>query len=153
DINLDGLARVQSELGEAVATAPTDVTQEAAVETLVARALDQFGRLDVAVANAGGGAFAPVGDPAPSEWQGGRDVGLTSTFLTIKHAGAAMADGGSIVAIASLNATQPAAGMSAYCTAKAGVAMLTRVAAMELGSRRIRVNAIAPGLVETPMSA
>ena len=74
-------------------------------------------------------------------------------FLTIKHAGARLTDGGSIITIASLNAVQPAEGLGAYCAAKAGVAMLTRVAAMELGRRRIRVNAIAPGLVETPMSA
>jgi len=60
-----------------------------------------------------------------------------------------MRDGGSIVNIASLNAIQPSAGMAAYCAAKAGVVMFTQVAAMELGSRGIRVNAVGPGLVET----
>ncbi len=60
-----------------------------------------------------------------------------------------MADGGSIIAIASLNAVQPARGMAAYCAAKAGVVALADVAALELGPRRIRVNTVVPGLVRT----
>jgi NAD(P)-dependent dehydrogenase (short-subunit alcohol dehydrogenase family) len=64
-----------------------------------------------------------------------------------------MNDGGSVITVASLNAIQPAEGMSAYCTAKAGVAMLSKVAAMELGRRGIRVNSVAPGLVETNATA
>lgn len=61
--------------------------------------------------------------------------------------------GGSIVNVASLNARQPGEGMAAYCAAKAGVEMLTKVAAMELGASGVRVNAIAPGLVDTPLTA
>jgi len=153
DINADAMGRMDTELGDAVVTAHADVTDEADVQALVARAVQRFGHLDIAVANAGGGAYAPIVEHELSEWQRVIDLCLTSVFLTIKHAGGALSDGGSIITIASLNATQAAEGMSAYCTAKAGVAMLTRVAAMELGHRRIRVNAIAPGLVETPMSA
>ena len=78
------------------------------------------------------------------------DVCLTGVFLGIKHEAQAMAAGGSIINIASLNARQPAEGMSAYCSAKAAVAMLTQVAALELGPRGIRVNAIGPGLIQTP---
>lgn len=70
-------------------------------------------------------------------------------FLTVKHAGAQVRSGGSIITISSLNAIQPSKGMVAYCAAKAGVAMLTRVAAMEFGPRDVRVNTIAPGLVDT----
>jgi NAD(P)-dependent dehydrogenase (short-subunit alcohol dehydrogenase family) len=153
DIDGDALARVATELGDAVVTVMADATREADVQALAATAVERFGRLDVAVANAGGGAFAPIVDHELSEWQRVVDLCLTSAFLTIKHAGAQLSDGGSIITIASLNAVQPAEGMGAYCAAKAGVAMLTRVAAMELGHRRIRVNTIAPGLVETPMSA
>jgi len=72
--------------------------------------------------------------------------------LTIKHAARRMRDGGSIVVTASLNAVQPAPGMSAYCCTKAAAAMLAQVAAMELGPRRIRVNAIGPGLVRTGLT-
>jgi 3-oxoacyl-[acyl-carrier protein] reductase len=61
-------------------------------------------------------------------------------------------DGGSLVSLTSLNARLAAPGMSAYCAAKAGLAMLTEVAALELAARRIRVNAVSPGFVETPLT-
>jgi NAD(P)-dependent dehydrogenase (short-subunit alcohol dehydrogenase family) len=114
---------------------------------------ESLGGLDIAVANAGKGAFGPIVDQPLGAWQEIIDLCLTGVFLTVKHAGRAMNEGGSIVTIASLNAIQPAAGMSAYCTAKAGVAMLSKVAAMELGHRGIRVNTVAPGLVETAATA
>lgn len=126
-----------------------DVTIEADVERAANYAVAHFGGLDVAVANAGKGTFAPIIEHSLESWRDIIDLCLTGAFLTIKHSARVMRDGGSIINIASLNAIQPAEGMAAYCTAKAGVAMLTRVAAMELGHRRIRVNTIAPGLVET----
>ena len=147
------LGRVQDEFGARALTRRCDVTNEPDVEALATAAIERFGRLDIAVANAGRGTFAPVVDHPLEEWQAIMDLCLTGVFLTVKHAARVMSDGGSIITIASLNATQPAAGMSAYCTAKAGVAMFTKVAAMEFGARRIRVNAIAPGLVETGATA
>jgi NAD(P)-dependent dehydrogenase (short-subunit alcohol dehydrogenase family) len=80
------------------------------------------------------------------------EVNLLGPMLTVKHAARRMPAGGSIVITASLNAVQPAAGMSAYCCSKAALAMLAQVAALELGPRGIRVNAIAPGLVRTGLS-
>lgn len=148
DIDAAGLARLADDLGDAVTTTICDVTSEDDVAAVCATAT-ALGGLDVVVANAGRGAFSPVVDHPLEEWKAILDLCLTGVFLTIKHGAPAMRDGGSIITIASLNATQPSAGMSAYCTAKAGVVMLTRVAAMELGGRGIRVNAIAPGLVET----
>jgi len=148
DVDERGLATLSDELGDAVVISRHDVTNEAEHERVAALARD-LGGLHVVVANAGRGAYSPVVDHQLSEWQAILDLCLTGVFLTIKHGAAAMHDGGSIITIASLNATQPSAGMSAYCAAKAGVVMLTKVAAMELGARGIRVNAIAPGLVET----
>lgn len=148
DIDTAGLAALRAEHGDQVVVAPCDVTDEDAVAA-VCELATTLGGLDVAVANAGRGAFAPIVDHPLAEWRAILDLCLTGVFLTVKHAATAMPDGGSIVTIASLNATQPAAGMSAYCAAKAGVVMFTKVAAMELGPRGIRVNAIAPGLVET----
>jgi NAD(P)-dependent dehydrogenase (short-subunit alcohol dehydrogenase family) len=153
DINEEALTATAEELGDQVATMPADVTAESDLAALVALALERFGALDIAVANAGGGHFSPIVDQELSDWRRVMDLCLTGVFLTIKHCGRVLSDGGSIITIASLNAVQPAEGMSAYCTAKAGVAMLSRVAAMELGHRRVRVNAIAPGLVETPLSS
>jgi NAD(P)-dependent dehydrogenase (short-subunit alcohol dehydrogenase family) len=153
DINDEALAATADELGDRVSTTTADVTAESDLAALVALAIERFGALDIAVANAGGGHFSPIVDQELSDWRRVIDLCLTGVFLTIKHAGRVLTDGGSIVTIASLNAVQAAEGMSAYCTAKAGVAMLSRVAAMELGHRRIRVNALAPGLVETPLSS
>jgi NAD(P)-dependent dehydrogenase (short-subunit alcohol dehydrogenase family) len=148
DIDTAGLQRLADQFGDRVITAHCDVTDEASVAAAAALARD-LGGLHVAVANAGRGAFSPIVDHPLDEWKAIIDLCLTGVFVTVKHAAGAMHDGGSIITIASLNATQPSAGMAAYCAAKAGVVMLTRVAAMELGARRIRVNTIAPGLVET----
>ncbi len=148
DVDTDGLERLAGELGDAVEVAHCDVTDEACVAALAARGVARGG-LHVAVANAGRGAFSPIVDHPLEEWRAIVDLCLTGVFLTVKHAARAMVDGGAIVTVASLNASQPSAGMSAYCAAKAGVAMFTQVAAMELGQRGIRVTAVAPGLVRT----
>lgn len=149
DIDTDGLERLRRRADPHLTARHCDVTDEVSVEGLVAAAVEEFGGLDVAVANAGRGAFAPIVDHPLEEWQAILDLCLTGVMLTIKHAGRAISDGGSIIAISSMNATQPSKGMAAYCAAKAGVVQLVRCAAMELGERGIRVNAIAPGLVET----
>lgn len=130
-------------------TAVCDVTEEIDVENLFTVARSHYGGVDVVVANAGAGTYGLLAEHPLSEWQRIIDLCLTGVFVTLKHASSTMNDGGSIITISSLNAVQPSKGMAAYCAAKAGVAMLTRVAAMELGERGIRVNTIAPGLVRT----
>lgn len=152
DMNEEALGSVAGELGDAVATVVCDVSVESDVESLVDTAVSRFGRVDIAFANAGIGSVARLSDLALSEWSRVLDVNLTGPFLLIKHAGPRMTGGGSIVVTASLNAVQPGIGMGAYCTSKAGVAMLVQVAAMELGPAGIRVNAVAPGLVLTPLT-
>lgn len=150
DIDDARLHEVQAELGDAVLVQRCDVTDEADVESICAHAISSTGRLDVAVANAGRGTFGMITDHDVADFRSILDLCVTGVMLTVKHAGRVMADGGSVITISSLNGTQPSAGMSAYCAAKAAVIMFTKVAAMELGHRGIRVNAIAPGLIETP---
>jgi NAD(P)-dependent dehydrogenase (short-subunit alcohol dehydrogenase family) len=154
DIDKAGVATLADELGVRCVGVAGDATVEDDQAALVATATDRFGRLDVAVANAGTGYLAPIVDHDVADWRRVVDLCLAGVFLTIKHAGRAMTagDGGSIITMASLNAVQPAAGMSAYCAAKAGVAMLTEVAAMELGPS-VRVNSIGPGLVQTGLTS
>lgn len=116
----------------------------------------RFGALDVAVNAAGLGASAAVVDMTLAQWKGVLDVDLTGVFLCCKHEARGMkADGrgGVIVNIASTNATQPGEGLAAYCSAKAGVVMLTTVAAMELAPYGVRVVGVAPGLTATPLTA
>jgi NAD(P)-dependent dehydrogenase (short-subunit alcohol dehydrogenase family) len=158
DLDAAGLDAVASELGDRFVAAPGDVTIEDDQVALFATAVDRFGRVDIAVANAGIGHFAPIVDHDLADWKRVIDLCLTGVMLTMKHAGRAMTvaaggSGGSIIAMASLNAVQPAGGMSAYCSSKAAVAMLAQVAAMELGPAGVRVNAIGPGLVQTNLTA
>jgi NAD(P)-dependent dehydrogenase (short-subunit alcohol dehydrogenase family) len=152
DLNDDLLGALADELGEAIAVQHGDVTVEADVEALAALAVERFGGLDIAFANAGIGAIQRLVDADADMWKRVLDVNLTGPFLTIKHAARRMGDGGSIVVTASLNAVQAGVGMGAYCSSKAGVAMLTQVAALELGPAGIRVNAVGPGLVRTGLT-
>jgi NAD(P)-dependent dehydrogenase (short-subunit alcohol dehydrogenase family) len=152
DIDADRLSAAESKLGEGVAGQRCDVRVEGDVEALMAAAQDRFGAVHVAFANAGIGAIAPLTEADAADWMRVIEINLLGPFLTVKHAARRMRDGGSIILTASLNAVQPAAGMSAYCCSKAALAMLAQVAALELGPKGIRVNAIGPGLVRTGMT-
>jgi len=130
-----------------------DVVDEAAVVAAVARATEPAGRLDIAVASAGAGAGGPLFSTPLEMWRYTIDVNLTGTFLVVKHAGQAMAaGGGAIVAISSIAGPLTHRFMAPYCASKAGLEMLIRVAADELGALGIRCNAVRPGLVPTELA-
>jgi len=152
DLSAGRLDELQAGLGDAIVTVRCDVTDSDDVERLASTAAEAFGGIDVVFANAGIGNSALITDADVDEWRRVVDVNLLGPFLTIKHTAPRMPRGGSIVVTASLNAVQAGRGMSAYCAAKAGAAMLVQVAAMELGPAGIRVNAIAPGLVRTGLT-
>lgn len=149
DLN-DGAARDRAaELGPPHTAAFVDVTDESSVQRL----FDGAGPLDIAVSCAGFSNVGLITDMPAEQFRAVVDVCLCGAFLVSKHAGRHLREGGSLVHISSLNGRQPAAGMSAYCAAKAGLSMLTQVAALEMGPRGIRVNAVAPGFVHTPLTA
>ena len=148
DLNADGAAARAAELGPPHAGAGVDVTDEDTVAAL----FDRTGPLDVVVNTAGVGGIGRITELALEQFRAVVDVCLIGAFIVIKHAGRHLRDGGSLVSLTSLNARLAAPGMSAYCAAKAGLAMLTEVAALELAARRIRVNAVSPGFVETPLT-
>ncbi len=135
----------------------TDVTDEAEVEALVASAVAEFGRLDCAFNNAG------ITHPSRlfheltlDQWNEMIAVNLTSVFLCMKHEiiqMLAQGDGGAIVNTASGAAIVPAPGQPHYTAAKRGVLGLTTYAADELSNHGIRVNAVCPGMIDTPMVA
>lgn len=150
DTNLAGATEVAAELDGVGVT--VDVTDEASVESLFADVVEREGAVDAVVNTAGTSGFARVTDHDVAEWRAVLDVNLVGAMIVIKHAGRVLGQGGSLVSLTSLNARQPGAGLSAYCAAKAGLSMLTQVAALELAPRGIRVNAIAPGLVITPLT-
>ncbi|GAA1775917.1 SDR family NAD(P)-dependent oxidoreductase [Nocardioides hankookensis] len=136
-----------------IADLPTvDVTDEATVAAFLDGVVSAHGRLDTVINSAGVSTLGLVTDLAVEEWRRVVDVCLTGAFIVMKHAGQRLSAGGSIISLSSLNARQPGAGLAPYCAAKAGLSMLTEVTALELGSRGFRVNAIAPGLVVTPLT-
>jgi len=148
----DGWRVVVADLPGTGADSTVDVTDEASVAALLDGVVAEHGGLDLVVNSAGVSTLGNVVDLAADEWRRVVDVCLTGAFLVIKHAGQRLVEGGSIISLSSLNARQPGAGLAPYCAAKAGLSMLTQVAALELGPRGIRVNAIAPGLVVTPLT-
>lgn len=147
DVNSEAAQRLAAELGVTAMT--MDVTDEESVAAGFAATPD----LHAVVNCAGLSMPGPITELELSAWQTTVEVCLTGSFLVVKHAGRRLAEGGSITCIASLNGRQPGTGMASYCSAKAGVLMLVQVAALELAERGIRVNAINPGLVDTPLVA
>ncbi|MGW0024925.1 SDR family NAD(P)-dependent oxidoreductase [Rhodococcus sp. NPDC003383] len=141
------------ELGNRAVARHVDVRDEDSVERLFDEIASEFGDIGTVMDCAGLSVPGAITDLSLDGWRTTLDVCLTGAFLVVKHAGRRVVDGGSITLIASLNGRQPGTGMAAYCSAKAGVLMLTEVAALELAPRRIRVNSISPGLVDTPLVA
>jgi NAD(P)-dependent dehydrogenase (short-subunit alcohol dehydrogenase family) len=134
----------------------TDVAEEDAVAGLIATATSTFGRLDVMFNNAGvGGAFGPITEIDVAAWDRTFAVLTRSVFLGTKHAARAMIDqatGGSIINTASVAGLGGGGGPQAYSAAKAAVVNLTYTTASELAPHHIRVNAICPGFIVTPLA-
>lgn len=150
----EAVAKSASESGRKCVFQRTDVSAEPDVQALVARALSEFGRLDVMFNNAGiGGAVGPLEAIAVEDWDRTQAVCLRGVFLGIKHSVAPMRaqGGGSIISTASIAGIDGYPNLHAYCAAKAGVVNLTRSASIEFAADKIRVNSIAPGGVSTPI--
>ena len=146
--------RADAPAGAEVTIAVGDASSEGDVVAAVAIACEATGGLDHCVASAGTGGLGPVIALPLEEWNRVIVTNLTGTFLTMKHACAAMArsGGGSFVAISSIAAPLTHPYMAAYSVSKAGIETLVRNAADELGRAAVRVNAVRPGLVPTELA-
>ena len=141
--------------GRRAAVLSTDVTNELAVESAFQDIVRRLGDPDIIVNNAGITDDALIWKMSVQSWRRIIDVNLTGSFLVLRAAVPAMrARGwGRVVQIASINGERGKAGQANYAASKAGLIALTKTAARELGPKGITVNAVSPGLIETPMTA
>lgn len=140
-----------ADLGERAMAIAADVRNAEAMNSLVAQTVEQFGSLDIFVNNAGILRDRSFKKMSSSEWQDVIDTNLTGVFNGCKAATESIVDGGSIINVASLSAVTGFFGQANYASAKAGVITLTKVLSKELARRNVRVNAVAPGVVDTEM--
>ena len=149
------LAEAAQAIGHDARYVTCDVTDDGQVQAAVEAAAAPLGRLDIAVANAGGSsAVGPLALVDRGGWNDTLALNLTSTLSLIQHAAPAMSQGGggAIVAVSSIAGHMTHRHLGPYAVAKAGVEMLVRNAADELGRYGIRVNGVRPGLVPTEMA-
>ena len=133
-----------------VVAVPCDVTVQQDLDRLFTVIGEQVGRLDVVVANAGAAAFTPIGSYTAEELHASLGLNLVSIMMTVQGALPLVPDGGSVVVMSSIEGARGSEGLGPYAAAKAAGKSLARTWANELKDRRIRVNAISPGVVFTP---
>jgi NAD(P)-dependent dehydrogenase (short-subunit alcohol dehydrogenase family) len=131
----------------------TDVTSPESVEAMLRQALATYGKLDVLVNNAGIGVLEDLVDLSMDNYDAVMDVNVRGVLLCMKYAARPMIEAGtgSIINMASFNAFVGLQRFALYCASKAAVVNISRQAALDLGPRGIRVNAIAPGYIDNPM--
>lgn len=140
-------------LGAQCLPVPADVSSSESCASMVAAGLEQFGRLDHVVANAGVMAHAALGELTDAEWDRVLSIDLGGVMRTFRAAQSHLSAGASLTAVSSMTgAVYGWEEHGHYAAAKAGIIGLVRSLAVEFGPRGIRVNAIVPGLIETPQS-
>lgn len=145
------LAAAELDGGDRVLVVPGDAARLTDLTALTTAIRDRFGRLDVVFANAGVAAFGPYAQITEAEYDRVMNINVKGVFFTIQQALPLLADQGAIVINASWTLHRGLAGGTLYSATKAAVHNLTHTLAAELAPRRIRVNSVSPGYIETPM--
>ena len=151
---LEKAAYEVKKLGKPPLVVPTDISQKSDIDNLVRKAVDRFGAIDVMVNDPASTILKPLMDVEESEWDAIMDVNLKGFYLLCRACGMVMREKkkGSIINMTSNLGFKVSPRMPVYSVAKAGIIMLTKALAVELGPYQIRVNAIAPGLTKTEFS-
>ncbi|SFQ65129.1 3-oxoacyl-[acyl-carrier protein] reductase [Amycolatopsis arida] len=149
----DAARRLRGELGESCHVLRADVTRRADLDALMERVGDLLGGLDVLVNNVGVDGHAPLAALDTDEWDRVLDTNLTGAFDVTRAAAPLLVDGASVVNIGASVVIRGLPGKAHYCASKAGLTGMGRSLAKELGGRAIRVNTVAPGVVETEPGA
>ena len=155
DINEEAVAATVATITEAGGTAlaaPTDVSDASAVEAMVAKTVEAYGKLDIVANAAGVGGFKHTTEETPEGWDRTIGVNLSGQFFTCRYSLPHLLETkGCIVNVASIAATAAHPYAAAYCASKGGVLMMTKALAMEYAEKQVRVNAVCPGGIKTPM--
>lgn len=153
DLNQENAEKVAAEISESGGKAiaiKCDVSVKSEVDVMIAKTISEFGRLDVLVNNAGIYPSKPFLEMTEADWDKVININLKSSFLCTQSAALKMGEGSKIVTISSVAAFVGFEGLAHYCASKGGVGSSIRAIALELAKKKINVNAVAPGAIETP---
>jgi NAD(P)-dependent dehydrogenase (short-subunit alcohol dehydrogenase family) len=145
------LTEVEREIGPGALAIRSDVADLASLDQVMQQVRHRHGRIDVLFVNAGIGTFAPIPEVTPELWDEVHNVNLRGCFFAAQKALPLMGHGGSIVFTGSIGSKLAAPGNAVYAAAKAGLRAVTRIFAVELVGKGIRVNMVSPGPTETPL--
>jgi NAD(P)-dependent dehydrogenase (short-subunit alcohol dehydrogenase family) len=154
DVQQEAAEQTAREIGSRASPISVDITQTESVSLLFRAVTDEHQRLDIVVTTPGANVRKPIANYQDAEFDRVIELNLKGTFRVLREAGRIMsaAGGGSIIAFSSIRSQVVEPGQGVYAATKAGIVQMVRALAAELGPHGVRVNAIAPGVVETPLT-
>lgn len=154
DVQEEAAKKTVREIGGVATPMSVDITQTESITEFFRAVTDEHQRLDIVVTTPGANVRKPIADYQDSEFDRVIELNLKGTFRVLREAGRIMSErgGGSIIAFSSIRSQVVEPGQGVYAATKAGIVQMVRAVAAELGSSGVRVNAIAPGVVETPLT-
>ncbi len=148
--NEKSATEISEKTGAKTLAVQCDVSKKEYIDNLIKTTMEKFGAVDILVNNAGVYPFKPFLEMTESDWDKVIDINLKSVFLASQAAAKVMKGGSKIVQISSIASLVGFEGLTHYCASKGGINGMIRAMALELASRKINVNAVAPGAIETP---